>query len=463
MSDVVLVLVAVAAVSSVIGPILLLRRPSCAAREVAAAGEVRFSHLERGLERVERSVREDLERNRDGSAEGARLLRAELQSAVGSLASGLRESVAALGTAQREALDAFARELGESRRAADERFSQLRESLEARLESARSTVDTRLQALQQENAEKLEQVRRTVDEQLQGTLERRLGESFHLVSERLEQVYRGLGEMRTLATGVGDLKKVLSNVRTRGTWGEIQLGALLEDILHPDQYGRNVATTRGSERVEFAIRLPGTEPDSFIWLPIDAKFPQEDYSRLMDATERGDTAAMEVCARQLEQRMKSSAREIHQKYVGPPHTTDFAVMYLPTEGLFSEALRRPGLVENLQRDHRVVVAGPTTLAALLSSLQMGFRTLAVQQRSSEVWHLLGAVKTEFAKYGDFLQKVQKKLQEASNTVDLGLTRTRVLQRQLEGVESPVVIAAPAIRLDDPADTIEQLTLAGADL
>ncbi len=316
--------------------------------------------------------------------------------------------------------------------------SQERTERAMRDEMAQNRLETQrsLEAIRQTTEQRLEQMRRTVDEQLQGTLEKRLGESFRLVSDRLEQVYKGLGEMQTLAVGVGDLKKVFSDVRARGAWGEIQLGALLEQMLAPEQYERNVATGGTSERVEFAIKMPGTEPGGSVWLPIDAKFPQEDYLRLVEASERGDAAAVEVCARQLENRVKVCARDISSKYVHPPVTTDFAILYLPTESLYAEVLRRSGLVETLQRDHRIAVAGPTTLAALLNSLQMGFQTLAIQKQSSEVWKVLGQVRTEFGKYADVLSRVQKKLQEASNTVDQGLTRTRVLERKLKEVESP---------------------------
>ncbi len=311
-----------------------------------------------------------------------------------------------------------------------------RQELQRYLESLGATIRTELEATRKSTEQRLEVMRRTVDEQLQGTLEKRLGESFRLVSDRLEQVYRGLGEMQTLATGVGDLKRVFSDVRARGAWGEIQLGAILEQMLAPDQFARNVATAGTSERVEFAIRMPGTEPGGSVWLPIDAKFPQEDYLRLVEASERSDAAAVELCARQLEMRLKACARDIASKYVQPPATTDFAILYLPTESLYAEVLRRPGLVESLQRESRIAVAGPTTLAALLNSLQMGFQTLAIQKQSSEVWRVLGQVRTEFSKYADVLARVQKKLQEASNTVDQGLTRTRVLERKLRGVDSP---------------------------
>jgi DNA recombination protein RmuC len=308
---------------------------------------------------------------------------------------------------------------------------------EQKLEAMRETMQTQLRIMQEDNTRKLEQMRVTVDEKLHDTLEKRLGESFQQVSERLEQVYKGLGEMRTLATGVGDLKKVLTNVKTRGTWGEIRLSHVLEQILTPDQYGVNVATKKNSnDRVEFAIKLPGADADrqTVVWMPIDSKFPQEDYQRLMDAREAADRPLAEKSIKNLEIRIKAEARRIKEKYLDPPHTTDFAIMFLPVEGLYAEVLRRPGLCDNLQREYRIVVTGPTTLAALLNSLQMGFRTLAIEKRSSEVWQLLGAVKSEFGKFGDVLAKTRKKLQEASNTIDAAEVRTRAIERKLRGVQ-----------------------------
>ena len=308
---------------------------------------------------------------------------------------------------------------------------------EARLKELRDTVEGRLEKIQQDNAQKLEQMRQTVDEKLHATLEQRLGESFKLVSERLEQVHKGLGEMQSLAVGVGDLKRVLTNVKTRGTWGEVQLGSLLEQVLTPDQYEQNVATIPGSrERVEFAIRLPGRDDEgSTIWLPVDAKFPLEDYQRLQDAQERADHDEIESAAKALEARLREEARTIREKYVEPPHTTDFGLLYLPTEGLYAEVLRRPGLVEALQRDHRVSIAGPTTLLAMLNSLQMGFRTLAIEKRSSEVWALLGAVKVEFGKFGTVLAKTRQQLQTVTNSIVDAETRTRQMERKLKDVEA----------------------------
>lgn len=281
---------------------------------------------------------------------------------------------------------------------------------------------------------------RRLNEKLHATLEQRLGDSFRLVSERLEQVHKGLGEMQTLAAGVGDLKKVLTNVKTRGTWGEVQLEALLEQVMTTEQFEKNISTRPGSsERVEFAIRLPGREARGHeappVWLPIDAKFPVEDYQRLVEAQERADVAAVEQAAKALESRLREEARKIRDKYVEPPHTTDFAILYLPTEGLYAEALRRPGLAEVLQRDFRVSIAGPTTLTALLNSLQMGFRTLAIEKRSSEVWAVLGAVKTEFGKFGEALESTRKKLEQATKSIESAGVRTRQIERKLKGVEA----------------------------
>ncbi len=299
------------------------------------------------------------------------------------------------------------------------------------------TVEGKLKAIQDDNTVKLEKMRATVDEKLQSTLEKRLGESFKQVSERLEQVYKGLGEMRSLATGVGDLKKVLTNVKSRGIWGEIQLGNILEQILTPEQYDANVITKKDSnERVEFAIRLPGQglDKEKVVWMPIDSKFPQEDYQRLIDAQEAADKALADKCMNSLEALIKKEAKEIREKYIDPPHTTDFGIMFLPVEGLYAEVLRRPGLSETLQRDYRVIITGPTTLAALLNSLYMGFRTLAIEKRSSEVWEVLGIIKTEFGKFGDVLARTKSKLQEASKTIDDAEVRTRAIERKLKKVE-----------------------------
>jgi DNA recombination protein RmuC len=288
-------------------------------------------------------------------------------------------------------------------------------------------------------------MRQTVDEKLQSTLESRLGESFRQVSERLEQVYKGLGEMHVLATGVGDLRRVLANVKTRGTWGEVQLATLLEQVLAPDQYAANVPTSEtGDERVEFAVRLPGRSDERAMWLPIDSKFPLEDYQALLEASDRSDIAAIDEAGRRLETRVKVSARDVSAKYLNPPHTTDFAIMFLPNEGLYAEVLRRPGLADGLQRDHRIVIAGPTTLWGILTSFQMGFRTLAIERRSSEVWALLGAVKTEFAKFATVLDGIQKNLHRAATKIDEARRGTRTIQRKLSDVQELPSIEATAL-------------------
>ncbi|GLQ98485.1 DNA recombination protein RmuC [Dyella mobilis] len=333
----------------------------------------------------------------------------------------------------REELAATLARLGEQQQ---QQLRDLAENNEKRLGEVRTTLEAKLGAIQQDNATKLEQMRATVDEKLQSTLETRLGQSFKLVSERLEAVQRGLGEMQSLASGVGDLKRVLSNVKTRGILGEMQLGALLEQMLTPDQYDANVATVPGSaDRVEFAIRLPGSDRDHQVWLPIDAKFPSENYERLLEAQQQADAEAVERAALALERHIREEAKTIRAKYIAPPATTDFAILFLPTEGLYAEVIRRPGLFESLQREQRVTIAGPTTLSALLNSLQMGFRTLAIQQRSSEVWQLLGAVKNEFGKFGEVLKMVRKKLDEAGKHIDATSVRTRAIERKLREVES----------------------------
>ena len=292
-------------------------------------------------------------------------------------------------------------------------------------------LDKKLEKLTESTAANLEQIRLTVDEKLQSTLERRLGESFQQVSLRLEQVHRGLGEMQTLAGGVGDLKRILSNVKNRGIWGEMQLGVLLRDLLAPEQFAENVAVKQGSaERVEFALKLPGSK-DGTVWLPIDAKFPQEDFQRLLEAREQADTAAADIALKQLERRLKSEARDIQNKYLCPPQTTDFAIMYLPIEGLFAEAVNLPGLLDELQRTYRVCVAGPTTLAALLNSLQMGFKTLAIEKRTGEVWRTIAAVKQDFLTFSLLLDKTKKKLQEASGHIDAAARRSRVINKRLD--------------------------------
>jgi DNA recombination protein RmuC len=406
-----------------------------------SAIEPRIDSLERQLERQERMLREELVRTREESHVSARQGREESVNAVSGLGDSLLKRMSEIAGLQKDQLEIFAGQL-----------KNLIASNEGRMDRLRESVEERLRLIQEDNACKLEQMRVTVDEKLHDTLEKRLGESFKLVSERLEQVQRGLGEMQTLASGVGDLKKVLTNVKTRGTFGEIQLASLLEQVLAPAQYEANVESRKGSgQRVEFALKLPGRNAmsDDYVWLPLDAKFPQEDYLRLVEAQELGDVLLAGEAGKQLDRAVRLMATDIRDKYLDPPHTTDFGVMFLPTEGLYAEVLRRPGLFEALQRDFKVMIAGPTTLAALLNSLQMGFRTLAIEKRSAEVWSLLGAVRTEFSKFGQVLEKTSKKLQEAGNHIDAAATRTRVIEKKLKGVqEMPGAEAAHLLESDE---------------
>ncbi len=377
----------------------------------------RLDLLEKNLDRMERFFREDMATNRE---ETGRSLRDFNESLLNRVAESTAQNI-------------------------------------QKLDKIDETVDLHLKTLQEDNNRKLEQIRATVDEKLHDTLERRLGESFKLVSERLEMVHKGLGEMQTLASGVGDLKKVLTNIKTRGTFGEIQLHSLLEQILSPDQYQSNVATKRDSAtRVEFAIRLPGRgETENHpVWLPIDAKFPQEDYLRLLEAQEAGNANLVEEVSKQLERIIKDMAKNIRDKYLDPPYTTDFGIMFLPTEGLYAEILRRTGLFELLQREFKVVITGPTTLAALLNSLQMGFRTLVIEKRSSEVWTLLGVVKTEFSTFGAILDRTQKKLQEASHTIEKAATRSRAIEKKLKNIQE--------IPLGDTQKLLEDVEAAETD-
>ncbi len=431
---------------AVLGAALVLLLPGRVAGAVRAALGDRLEGIDRGQERIDRAVRDELGKNREESAAAAGRLRDELRGAQQVATEAAVGQLALFG----QRLDALGKGL-------EARLGVLTESNEKRLDGLRATVDDRLKALQEDNAKRLDQMRQTVDEKLQGTLEKRLNDSFKLVSERLEAVQRGLGEMQTLAAGVGDLKKVLTNVKTRGTWGEVQLGALLEQMLAPDQYVANAAPRKdGGERVEYAVRLPGPCDGEEVLLPIDAKFPVEDYQRLVEASERGDAAAVEAASKALEVRIRGCAKDIHDKYLSPPRTTDFGVLFLPTEGLFAEIIRRPGLAELLQREYKVSVAGPTTLTALLNSLQMGFRTLAIQKRSSEVWKVLGDVKTEFAKFGEVIEKVERKLSEASTQLQNVHQRSRVLQRKLKDVQA-LPAATPGVQ-----PTLPSLAVADAE-
>jgi DNA recombination protein RmuC len=381
--------------------------------------------IEKSIERVERAINDEMAKNRSENNLVARALREEVANTLSNLNESILKRMNENTRSQLAQLETFSQQL-----------QGLTQMNEQKLERMRETVEKQLHMLREDNGSKLEEMRKTVDEKLNQTLEKRLGESFKLVSERLEMVHRGLGEMQTLASGVGDLKRVLSNVKTRGIWGEIQLENLLEQILTIEQYAKNVATKPGSnDRVEFAIKLPGRDTqESIVWLPIDAKFPQEDYQRLLEAQDQANAVLAEEAAKALENRIKGEAKDIANKYVCVPHTTEFAILFLPIEGLYAEVLRRPGLCDTIMRNYKVIIAGPTTLSALLNSLQMGFRTLAVEKRSSEVWSLLGVVKTEFGKFGDLLDKTHKKLQEASNSIDVAARKSRTIERKLKNVQ-----------------------------
>jgi DNA recombination protein RmuC len=481
METVILVVVLVTSVLSVVLLLgLLTRKPTNDGRQ------------------LETAVRDDLRNAREESARAALDLRGELSAGQKASVDSLVKTIGEMGTAQTAQLEHSAKQLkaltdsNEARlenvrttvdnqirqfqESNEKRLEQMRQTVnemtksqaeqlelvrkqfkemtdknETRLEGVRTTVENQVRQLQESNEKRLEQMRQTVDEKLQSTLEKRLGESFKLVSERLEAVQRGLGEMQTLATGVGDLKRVLSNVKARGTWAEVQLGAILEQTLTLEQYAKNVQIREYSRDViEYAIRLPGPadSPDSQVWLPIDSKFPQEDYLRLLDAADAADAEGVQRATASLLRAVQSSAKDISEKYIDPPRTTDFAIMFLPTEGLYAEVLRQPGQVEELQRKYRVVVAGPTTLTAILSSLRMGFQTLALEKRSHEVWMVLAAVKTEFGKFGEVLAKVKKQLNAATNTIDQTEVRTRQMARKLRDVEQlPEVDSAALLALD----------------
>ncbi len=399
---------------------LLTRRK----RSEDAALLERFEALDRTQERDERTRREEAARTREEAAHAAKAQREELSGGLQKLGESNLQSIAEIGVILKGQLETVSHQTG-----------KLTESNEARLESLRAVVDVRLKQLQEDNAQQIDKMRATVDEKLQGTLEKRLGESFRLVSERLERVHQGLGTMQQLASDVGGLQRVLTNVKMRGGWGEVQLGALLEQVLTPAQFSRNVKTRESSgEMVDFAIQLPGTEEGVPVWLPIDAKFPIEDYQRLLLAQEKADLGATEEALKGLETQLRKSAKAICSKYINAPRTTDFALMFLPTEGLYAEAIRRVGLIEQVQRDCKVVFVGPTTLAALLNSLQMGFRTLAIQKGSSEVWNLLASVKSEFGKFGGLLEGVRKKIEQASTQLEDVTKKSRTIEKKLNRAE-----------------------------
>ncbi len=399
---------------------LLVRRRSAVDEEVVR----RLADLEQAQEREEKMFRDEFLRSREEMAGAAKSQREELSGALQRLNETTVKSISEVGAMLKAPIENVVGQTG-----------KLSEANEQRLEALRSIVDTRLQQLQEDNSKQLDRMRVTVDEKLQGTLEKRLGDSFKLVSDRLEQVHQGLGAMQQLATDVGGLQKVLTNVKMRGGWGEVQLGNLLEQVLTTDQFARNVQTRPDTgERVDYAVRLPGDQNGAPVWLPIDAKFPVEDYQRLVAAQEQGDLRAIDDSMKALEVQLRKSAKDICGKYINPPNTTDFGIMFLPTEGLYAEAVRRVGLTEQVQRECRVIFAGPTTLAALLNSLQMGFRTLAIQKSSSEVWNLLAGVKTEFQKFGGALSAVKDKLEQAARKMEDVEVRSRAITKKLQKVE-----------------------------
>ncbi len=419
-------------------------------REEFARQEL-LSAITANTQALERALRQEI-------AESSRGARQELSQNLASFQQTLTAQGAEATRTQNSQIDAFGQQLALLQKSLSDtltlQLGNVSESNARRMAEIRQTLEAQLAQLQTTNAAKLDEMRATVDEKLQSTLQTRLGESFKQVAERLEQVHKGLGEMQTLAQGVGDLKHLLTNVKTRGMFGEAQLEALLEQVFVPDQYAAQVATIPGSKNVvDFAIRLPGRSIDGTpLWLPIDAKFPNEDYERLLDAQGRADVLGAEAAAKALELRIRLEAKNMNEKYVEPPHTTDFAILFLPTEGLYAEVLRRPGLMESLQRDHRVTLAGPTTLLAILSSLQMGFRTLALEKRSSEVWQVLGAVKNEFGKFGDVLAKVKAQTETVLKTLDNAQVRSRAMDRALKKVEAlPDTQAQALVAVDRDLD------------
>lgn len=429
----------------------------------------KIESVEKSITRFEGLLKDEFINNREETNKSARALREELNNAFRLLESSILSRMTQISTLQKNQLDTFTTHLNkitetnnelQKEKFADLLYKQteLTKITEQKLEKLRETLESNIKSMQEDNNNKLEKMRETVDEKLHKTLEERLGESFNLVSQRLEQVHKGLGEMQTLATGVGDLKKVLSNVKTRGIFGEIQLEKILEQLLTSEQYDKNVATKKGSKDVvEFAVRLPGKDDSGdTVYLPMDSKFPLDCYNNLLDAYDTGDTLKIEIAIKNLEANIKKCAKDIRDKYIDPPNTTDFAIMFLPVEGLYAEVLRRTSLIENLQREYKINVTGPTTLAALLNSLQMGFKTLAIEKRSSEVWKVLGAVKTEFEKFGNVLSKTQDKINQASNELEtLVGTRTKQIQRKLNSIQRLSVHEAerylPSIALDQESE------------
>jgi DNA recombination protein RmuC len=423
--------------------------------EMGRTLDSRVKDLQEGTEAKLEATRGVLDRIRDTVDGKLDTVRGELTDGLKTHSEALVASLDRTGTTQVERLDAMTKQVKEVAEGNQSVLERIRSTFDTRVEELRQSLDARVKEMQDGNERKLEEMRQTVDEKLQGTLEKRLGESFKFVSDRLEMVHKGLGEMQGLASGVGDLKRIFSNVKIRGTWAEVQVGGILEQMLTPDQWSKNVCVKEGSlERVEYAIRLPGPKDDASgcMWLPIDSKFPTEDYARLQIAAEAGDPVAVQSATDDLLRALKLAAKDIHDKYVNPPATTDYAIMFLATEGLYAEALRQPQFTEEIQQKYRVVIAGPTTLSAIVSSLRMGFQTLVVEQRAAEVWRVLGAVKTEFGKFGGVLDRVQRQLHTVTKTIEETGTRTRVMERRLRAVEqmdpaeSATILALPAVGL-----------------
>jgi DNA recombination protein RmuC len=428
--------------------------------EIGGRLDIRVKDLQDATEAKLEATRVVLDRIRDTVDDKLNTVRDDLTTGLKTHSDTLVASLDRTGTAQAERLDALAKQVKEAAEASQGILDRIRSTLDSRIEELRQNLDTRVKELQDGNEKKLEEMRHTVDEKLQGTLEKRLGESFKFVSDRLEMVHKGLGEMQGLATGVGDLKRIFSNVKVRGTWAEVQLSGILDQMLTPDQWAKNVCVKEGtSERVECAIRLPGPKDDvsGCMWLPIDSKFPTEDYARLQRAAEAGDPVAVQSETDALLRAIKAGAKDIHDKYVNPPVTTDYAIMFLATEGLYAEALRQPQFTEELQQKYRVVIAGPTTLSAIVSSLRMGFQTLVVEKRAAEVWRVLGAVKTEFGKFGGVLDRVAKQLGTATRTLEDTGVRTRAMEKklraveQMDPIESAAILALPSVALGAEID------------
>jgi DNA recombination protein RmuC len=429
--------------------------------EVGRTVDSRIKDLQEGTEAKLETTRGVLDRIRDTIDEKLDTVRGDLTAGLKTHSESLVTALDRTGTTQVERLDAMTRQVKDVAEGNQSALERIRSTFDTRAEELRQSLDARVKEMQEGNERKLEDMRQTVDEKLQGTLEKRLGESFKFVSDRLEMVHKGLGEMQNLATGVGDLKRIFSNVKVRGTWAEVQVAGILEQMLTPEQWSKNVNVKDGSlERVEYAIRLPGAkdETNGGVWIPIDSKFPTEDYARLQTAAEAGDPVAVQSATEALLRAMRAAAKDIHEKYVNPPATTDYAIMFLATEGLYAEALREPQFAEEIQQKYRVVIAGPTTLSAIVSSLRLGFQSLVVEQRAAEVWRVLGAVKTEFGKFGGVLDKVHRQLNTVTRTIEETGTRTRVMERKLRGVEqmdpveSATILALPGVssdNLDDP--------------